>query len=82
MGRIKTVLIKRVAHKLMELHGNEFTDNFEKNKEIINKLVSTPSKKLRNIIAGYITRLVKQSKKPKETRSRKDLYEDLEMYYK
>ena len=35
MGRIKTLLIKRITHKLMAIHGNEFTDDFEKNKEIV-----------------------------------------------
>ena len=66
MGRIKTTLIKRVTHELMKLHGKEFTDNFEKNKEIVNKLVNVPSKKLRNIIAGYATRLVKKSKESED----------------
>ena len=82
MGRIKTLPIKRMTHKLMELHGNEFTDTYEKNKEIVNKLVSTPSKKLRNAIAGYITRLVKKSKEPKKLYSSSDSSEDIEKFYK
>ena len=60
MGRIKTVLVKRVTHELMELHGDKFTDDFEKNKEIVDKLIEAPSKKLRNVIAGYVTKLVKK----------------------
>lgn len=82
MGRIKTILIKRVAHKLMELHDNEFTDNFDKNKEIVNKLVSTSSKKLKNIITGYLTRLVKKSREPKKISPKAGSSEDLEIYYK
>ena len=66
----------------MELHGNEFTDTYEKNKEIVNKLVLTPSKKLRNAIAGYITRLVKKSKEPKKLYSSSDSGEDIEKFYK
>lgn len=66
MGRIKTTLTKRTTHELMRLHGSEFTDDFEKNKEIVNKLISTPSKKLRNVIAGYTTRLVKKSRESKD----------------
>ena len=62
MGRIKTKLIKRTTNELMELYGNKFTNDFQKNKEILETLISTPSKKLRNIIAGYITRLVKKDK--------------------
>ena len=62
MGRVKTAFIKRVTRELMNLHGDKFTDNFERNKEIVDGLVSTPSKRLRNVIAGYITKLVKKSK--------------------
>ncbi len=60
MGRIKTILVKRIGHQLMELHGDEFTDDFEKNKEIVDKIIEAPSKKLRNVIAGYVTKLVKK----------------------
>ncbi len=66
MGRIKTAQIKRITHELMELHGNEFTDNFEENQEIISKLISTPSKSLRNKITGYATKLVKKKRKTEE----------------
>lgn len=66
MGRIKTTQIKRVTHELMELHGNEFTNSFEENQQIVNKFISTPSKRLRNKIAGYVTKLVKKSKESEE----------------
>jgi ribosomal protein S17E len=69
MGRIKTVPIKRATYKLIELHGSEFTDDYVKNKQIIKKFISTPSKKLINIICGYATRMVKRSKAPKRLRS-------------
>jgi len=61
MGRIKTLQIKRVTNKLMELHRDKFTDSLEKNREILDKLIIAESKKLNNIIAGYITRLKKKS---------------------
>ncbi|MBI1970030.1 30S ribosomal protein S17e [Candidatus Woesearchaeota archaeon] len=57
MGRIKTQLIKRITFKLMEKHRDAFTTDFEKNKVGVEQFVSLPSKKMRNIIAGYITRL-------------------------
>lgn len=59
MGRIKTQLIKRVSNKLIQEHGNEFKKDFKENKEIVSKLADIPSKKIRNIIAGYVTRLIK-----------------------
>ena len=63
MGRIKTIQIKRATIELMKLHGEEFTKEFDANQELVNKYISVPSKKLRNIIAGYATRLVKEKKK-------------------
>jgi small subunit ribosomal protein S17e len=43
---------------LLEKHGNLFTTDFEKNKEILSQVAIIRSKELRNEIAGYITRLV------------------------
>ena len=57
MGRIKTILIKNIAEKLFEDHDLEFTTDFTKNKEIVKRYVDIKSKKLRNTVAGYITRL-------------------------
>jgi len=59
MGRIKTTLIKRTGKKLFKEHRDEFKSDFEENKKIVEKFADIPSKKLRNVIAGYITRLVK-----------------------
>jgi len=59
MGRIKTTLIKRITNKLVREHRDEFKKDFENNKEIVTRFVDIPSKKLKNIIAGYVTRLVK-----------------------
>lgn len=59
MGRIKTMLIKRITNDLVSEHGDEFKQNFEENKELVTKFANIPSKKLRNVIAGYATRLVK-----------------------
>jgi len=44
----------------MELHRDKFTDRFKTNREILNRLILAESKKLKNIIAGYITRLKKR----------------------
>ena len=60
MGRIKTTAIKGVTQKLFKTHPEIFEKNFNKNKVIVEKYVDVKSKKLRNIIAGYMTRLAKQ----------------------
>lgn len=58
LGKIRTKLVKRTAKELLEKYPDIFTRDFEHNKKVVSKLLETPSKKLRNQIAGYITHLV------------------------
>ncbi len=60
MGRIKTTLVKRVTNQMFDEHDDRFTTNFEENKAVVEQLANVPSKKIRNIIAGYATRLKKK----------------------
>ncbi|MDP3734384.1 MAG: 30S ribosomal protein S17e [Nanoarchaeota archaeon] len=62
MGRIKTTYIKRKTKELLRKHGQHFTTEFTQNKLLTNKFVNVPCKKLRNIVAGYMTRLKKLEK--------------------
>jgi len=62
MGRIKTQLIKRTTLKLLAKHRDKFTKDFEPNKEVVKGLLTLANKKMRNIIAGYATRIVKNEK--------------------
>lgn len=58
MGRATSKTIKTfVHHRLLPIHGERFTASFVDNKAQVNELVSLNSKKLRNVIAGYATRL-------------------------
>ena len=59
MGRIKTMLIKRTTEELMEKSGQDFTNDFNENKKILDSKLKISSKKMRNVIAGYATRLKK-----------------------
>lgn len=59
MGRIKSKLVKRTGKSLLN-EVNNFTDNFKENQRILIGLF--PSKKIRNQIAGYITRKLKSKK--------------------
>jgi len=63
MGKVRISLVKRTARKLLALYPDLFTDDFEHNKEVVKKVLITPSKKLRNQIAGYITHLIALEKK-------------------
>lgn len=59
MGKIKSKLVKRTAKNLVE-KGIEFKPNFERNKKTLGNTM--PSKKIRNQLAGYLTRLKKTEK--------------------
>jgi len=59
MGRIKTKPIKRVTDKLVGLHRAEFKKDFNENKKLVSDFAEVRSKKIRNIIAGYVTRQMK-----------------------
>ena len=62
MGRIKTMLIKRTTNTLIKEYPNKFTENFDENKKLVEEVAEIQSKKLRNVIAGYITRLTKKER--------------------
>ncbi|MCF7866821.1 30S ribosomal protein S17e [Candidatus Woesearchaeota archaeon] len=59
MGRIKTRLAKSITTELYERYADEFTTDFEQNKKVLVGKMSDTSKKIRNVIAGYATRLKK-----------------------
>lgn len=60
MGRIKTIPIKTLGDRLIEEHSDKFTTDFEKNKKVLESLKDIKSKKIRNILAGYITKEMKK----------------------
>ncbi len=62
MGRIKTRLIKRTVKTLLSKDDRKFGKEFEKNKKMVTEMLDVRSKKLRNVIAGYVTKRVKAKK--------------------
>jgi small subunit ribosomal protein S17e len=60
MGRIKTQMIKRLTFQLLREHRSEFKQSFDDNKVIVEQHLGTTSKKIRNTVAGYVTRQMKQ----------------------
>jgi small subunit ribosomal protein S17e len=57
LGKVRTDTVKRISRELLRRFPDRFTGEFESDKQAVNDLVITPSKRLRNRIAGYITRL-------------------------
>ncbi len=60
MGRVKSALIKRTARSLVK-EKNVFSGEFNNNKNLLGN--SMPSKRLRNRIAGYVTRILMNKEK-------------------
>lgn len=61
MGRIKTMPIKRATNQLVKAYPNTFKKSFGENKELVSKYLVTKSKKIRNTVAGYVTRIMQKS---------------------
>lgn len=56
MGRIKSALVKRTSKKIID-ENDSFNMSFEDNKKVLGNTM--PSKRIKNMIAGYIARLKK-----------------------
>ncbi|MDI6825674.1 MAG: 30S ribosomal protein S17e [Candidatus Aenigmarchaeota archaeon] len=66
MGQIKNLTIKNMARNLIEKYPDKFTTDYEKNKEEMEKLVILESKKIRNMIAGYIVHIIRKRSRPQK----------------
>ena len=59
MGRVKSVAIKTLGDELVSQYGDRFTEDFELNKKVLGEVKEIKSKRVRNILAGYITSKMK-----------------------
>ena len=59
MGKVRPNHIKKLARELVEGFPKRFNSDFENNKKLVATLTNVTSTKIRNRVAGYITRLVK-----------------------
>lgn len=63
MGRIKTTAMKRLANDLLAKDGVAFSTDFDKNKEVMKSAQPVESKKIRNMVVGFITKEMKRRDK-------------------
>ena len=61
MGRVRGKMIRLSTLEILKRYRNQFTDNYDANKKILNELVYA-NKTTRNKIAGFITSLSKAKK--------------------
>lgn len=60
MGKIKSKMMRKTSNELLK-RGLNFSKDFERNKVILGKTM--PSKRLRNKIAGLLSRMKRQEEK-------------------
>ncbi len=65
MGRITPTRIQRLGKELIEKYPSKFGKEFDKNKKAVDQLAEIQTKKLRNVLAGFITRKVKNKQELK-----------------
>ena len=60
MGNIRPSFIKTRALRLLEIYPDKFTDDFDTNKLLVVEFTDVDNKRMRNWIAGYITRYIQR----------------------
>jgi small subunit ribosomal protein S17e len=79
LGKVRPEHVKKTARELIELYPDRFGSDFQTNKQILDTVAEVSSSKLRNRIAGYITRLASTSQKGDEGReAEEDVEEEVE----
>jgi small subunit ribosomal protein S17e len=56
LGKVKTEQIKNLGKELMIRFPDKFNTNFDENKRTVDELTKGTTTRVRNKIAGYITR--------------------------
>jgi len=69
LGNVRTEQIKRTAKELIKRYHEKFSGDFENNKHLVNSLVQGGTPKVKNQIAGYITRSLAAESKERLTES-------------
>ena len=60
MGRVRTKTVKKAARQIVEKYYDKLTLDFQVNKRIVDEAAQTPTKKIRNKIAGFVTHLMRR----------------------
>ncbi len=58
MCKVRPERVKKIAKELVKRYPERFSTSFESNKKLLAPIANIYSPKLRNRIAGYVTRLV------------------------
>ena len=60
LGKIRPTYVKRIAEELVKKFPDKFTDDFDHNKKVVDEVADVTTVRVRNRIAGYVTRYRKK----------------------
>ena len=60
MGRVRTKTVKKAARQAIEKFYSKMSTDFHYNKRVLDDVAVIPTKRIRNKIAGYISRLMRR----------------------
>jgi small subunit ribosomal protein S17e len=63
LGKVRPEHVKKVARELIERYPDKFTTEFQSNKKALDSVAQVYSPRLKNRVAGYITRLLAIAKR-------------------
>jgi small subunit ribosomal protein S17e len=76
VGKVRIAAVKKVARELVARYPDKFTTDYESNKKVLADLVDAKTKRLRNRVVGYVTRLkiveINRAKAPTEIAQESD----------
>lgn len=78
LGSVRTEQIKRTAKELIKRFPDKFNHDFENNKHMVTALVQGGTPKVKNQIAGYITRRLAPQETEQELESEEEVEEESE----
>jgi len=63
MGRVKSIAVRTLGDELIEKFGDRFSTDFERNKKILEEVKPIKSKRIKNILVGYISKEMQKIRK-------------------
>jgi small subunit ribosomal protein S17e len=76
LGNVRTDQVKRTARELVRRFPDKFSTNFDENKHTVGLFLEGESTKIRNQIAGYITRYLANSEEAEAPEGEEELIEE------
>ncbi|MEO2241070.1 MAG: 30S ribosomal protein S17e [Euryarchaeota archaeon] len=67
MGKVRPSFVKRPAREIVEKYEEYLTTDFEHNKKVVEIVAEPKTKRLRNLIAGYVTHLMRLKERQEES---------------